>query len=173
MESLDALYNLSEVAITLAGFIAVATALRARSETAASATKVRVVNLLLSSFVILLLSQAAIALIHAGVPKHLVWQMSSTFWIAITVLASAYNLKNQTVLVEAGMELPRHLNLIQWSALLLVLVLQIVNILLLKAFWPFLIAIILILVIAGVSFTIIVLQFLKEPSRSADPTTKE
>jgi len=90
------------------------------------------------------------------VPKHLVWQMSSTFWIAITVLASAYNLKNQTVLVEAGMELPRHLNLIQWSTLLLVLVLQIVNILLLKAFWPFLIAIILILVIAGVSFTIIV-----------------
>lgn len=94
------------------------------------------VNLLLSSFGILLLSQAAIALIHAGVPKHLVWQMSSTFWIAITVLASAYNLKNQTVLVEAGMELPRHLNPIQRSALLLVLVLQIVNILLLKAFWP-------------------------------------
>ncbi len=165
MNNLEALYNLSEVAITLAGFIAIATALRSRSETTAGATKVRVVNLLLSSFGILLLSQTAIALLHANIPEHLVWQISSLLWMVITVSASIYNLKNQTTMTQAGMELPRYLNWLQWLVLLLVLFLQIANLILLKAFWPFLVAIILVLVIAGISFTILVLQFLKEPEK--------
>ena len=165
MEKLEVLYNLSEVAITLAGFIAIATALRARNATTAGATKVRVVNLLVASFGILLLSQTAIALLHGGVTESTTWQISSAFWILITISASAYNLRNHTIMVEAGMGLPTAVNWAQWLILSFVLVLQVVNIALLKAFWPFLVAMILILVVAGISFTIIVMQFLKDPDK--------
>ena len=163
MENLETLFNLSEVAITLAGFIAVATALRASNETTAGATKVRVVNLLLSSFGILLLSQTAIALLHAEVAENLVWQISSFSWMVITVSASVYNIRNQSIMTEAGMELPLILNWIQWLVMLLVSILQVANILLFQEFWPFLVAVIIILLVAAISFTIIVLQFLKEP----------
>ena len=164
MENIDALYNLSEVAISLAGFIAIATALRARSSVTAEATKVRVINLLVASFGILLLSQSAIALLHADIPNQLTWQICSAFWIAITISASIYNLRNHSVMSRAGMGLPGILNWGQWLVLLLVLILQLVNIAVLKTFWPFLVAMILILVVAGISFTIIVMQFLKEPT---------
>ena len=165
MEKVETLYNLSEIAITLAGFIAIATVLRARDSATAQATRVRVINLLVASFGILLLAQAAIALLHANVQEHITWQISSAFWILITISASTYNLRNHTMMAAAGMGLPKLLNWLQWSVLLFVLVMQLLNIVVLKSFWPFLVALILILVIAGVSFTIIVMQFLKNPSQ--------
>ena len=165
MEEIEALYNLSEVAITLAGFIAIATVLRARDSATAGATRVRVINLLVASFGILLLSQIAIALLHANVQEQMTWQTSSAFWVLVTISASIYNLRNHTMMVEAGMGLPKLLNWLQWTTLLFVLVLQLFNILMLKTFWPFLVGMISILVVAGISFTIIIMQFLREPSR--------
>ena len=165
MEEIEALYNLSEVAITLAGFIAIATVLRARDSATAGATRVRVINLLVASFGILLLSQTAIALLHANVQEQMTWQISSAFWVLVTISASIYNLRNHTMMVEAGMGLPKLLNWLQWTTLLFVLVLQLFNILMLKTFWPFLVGMISILVVAGISFTIIIMQFLREPSR--------
>ena len=162
MDHVDVLYNLSEVAITLAGFIAIATVLRARNATVAGATRVRVINLLVASFGILLLAQSAVALLHANVAEHTTWQIASALWVAITIAASTYNLRNHSMLVEAGMGLPAVLNMLQWLTLLAVVVLQVANIVLWAAFWPFMVGLIMILVVAGISFTIIVLQFVKE-----------
>ena len=162
MDQLDALYNLSEVAITLAGFIAIATVLQARDKTTIAAMRVRVVNLLIASFGILLLAQCTIAILQAGIPQGTAWQISSGLWILVTVSASTYNLRNHNTMREAGMGLPTLLNWSQWSLLAGVAVLQVVNIVTLQAFWPFLVAMIMILVVAGISFTIIVLQSLKE-----------
>ena len=131
LDPLDALFTLSEVAIALAGFI-------------------------------------AIALSYAGVSEVLTWQLSSFLWICITVSTSVYNIRNQSVISASGMDTPRVVSWLLWLTIGIVGALQIMNILAIKAFWPFYVATILVLAIGAISFSIIVMQFLRDRESAGD-----
>lgn len=168
MNPLDALFTLSEVAIALAGFIAIASVLRSVSGSSIAGARIRVINLLSVSFGLLLVCQLSIALNYAEVNGPTTWRISSLLWILITIPTTVYNLRNQAALSASGMDNPRFASWLLYPSIAAVVILQIVNIAILGAFWPFFVATILVLAIGGLSFSILVLQFLRPSTEDSD-----
>ncbi len=164
MNPLDALFTLSEVAIALAGFIAIASVLRSATGSSIAGARIRVINLLSVSFGLLLVCQFSIALNIADVSEPITWRISSLLWILITIPTTIYNIRNQSALSDSGMENPRFVSWLLYPSIAVVGILQLVNIAVYGEFWPFFVATILVLAIGGLSFSILVLQFLR-PSK--------
>ncbi len=161
----DTLSLLAEIAITIAGFSGIVIALGGHSLSAVSILeKRRLNNLFLLSGFVLCISLLAIALLHLGIADDsLLWRGGSA---AIFLLATPWLIVDTLKIVNLDATEKAKIN---WpvfyvfdAVVIGALILQVVNVLLIRLDWPFILALVIATVGAFQQFILIVQTKLRD-----------
>jgi len=153
MATEDILILFAEVSVALGGFSGVVGVLGPRSFAQWSRDhRVLFANLIVGAFAALFWSIVPLILLNAGVDPELTWILSSGLWVPFAVPA---NLVFWKLILVPGRSIPAGA-IVQTAALVVVVVLQIWNVVSLRAAWPFLVAISLMLASGATAFVLFV-----------------